>query len=173
VPFDNGANLNLRIIGSYLYDMIVDTGLGEGPFNYEGQSGPVGSFGGFNTSPNWQSTAWLTYSRNRLTTTLETRYVGSGSLNAQRFESPPGAPSNTQLFSMTTNTVDDRYYLGWSGSYDFADVGGGNGMQVFWAIQNLLDEDPPVAPGGNVYPTNPVFFDTIGRRYRLGVRFAF
>ncbi len=173
VPFDNGANLNLRIIGSYLYDMIVDTGLGEGPFNYEGQSGPVGSFGGFNTSPNWQSTAWLTYSRNRLTTTLETRYVGSGSLNAQRFESPPGAPSNTQLFSMTTNTVDDRYYLGWSGSYDFADVGGGNGMQVFWAIQNLLDEDPPVAPGGNVYPTNPVFFDTIGRRYRLGVRFSF
>jgi outer membrane receptor protein involved in Fe transport len=46
-------------------------------------------------------------------------------------------------------------------------------MQLFWAIQNLFDEDPPVAPGGNVYPTNPVFFDTIGRRYRVGVRFEF
>jgi outer membrane receptor protein involved in Fe transport len=43
----------------------------------------------FNTSPNWQATAWLTYSRDRLTTTLETRYIGSGSLNAQRFDSPP------------------------------------------------------------------------------------
>lgn len=171
-PLDNGDNLNLRVIGSYLYDLIVDSGLGEGPVNYEGQSGPVGSFGGFNTSPNWQATAWLTYSRNRLMTTLEARYIGSGSLNAQRFASPPGDPSNTQLFSMTTNSVDDKYYLGWSGSLDLPQMGSG-GMQLFWAIQNLLDEDPPVAPGGNNYPTNPVFFDTIGRRYRIGLRFDF
>jgi hypothetical protein len=40
-------------------------------------------------------------------------------------------------------------------------------------IQSLLDDDPPVASGGNVYPTNPAFFDTIGRRYRVGVRFRF
>ena len=172
VPLKDGANLNLRVIGSYLSDMIIDTGLGNPPFNYEGQSGPVASFGGFNTSPNWQATAWLTYARDRFTTTLETRYVGSGSLDATRFESPPGAPSNTQLFSMTTNSVDDRYYLGWSGSFDFRRTED-NDMQLFWAIQNLLDEDPPVAPGGNVYPTNPVFFDTIGRRYRVGVRFNF
>jgi hypothetical protein len=104
---------------------------------------------------------------------LETRYIGSGSLNAQRFDSPPGDPSNTQLFSMTTNSVDDRYYLAWSGSYDIPLASSDNGMQAFWTIQNLLDEDPPVAPGGNVYPTNPVFFDTIGRRYRVGVRFSF
>jgi outer membrane receptor protein involved in Fe transport len=173
VPLDSGANLNLRIIGSYLYDMIVDSGLGEGPFNYEGQSGPVGSFGGFNTSPNWQSTAWLTYARDRFTTTLETRYIGSGSLNAQRFASPPGAASNTALFSMTTNSVDDRFYLGWSGSYDLDRGNADNSVQLFWAIQNLLDEDPPVAPGGNVYPTNPVFFDTIGRRFRVGARLSF
>jgi iron complex outermembrane receptor protein len=173
MAFDNGDNLNLRVIGSYLYDMIVDSGLGEGPFNWEGQSGPVGSFGGFNTSPNWQATAWLTYDRARFSTTLETRYIGSGSLNAQRFESPPGAASNTQLFSMTTNSVDDRYYLAWSGSYDFGEVLGSSSVQLFWAITNLLDEEPPVAPGGNVYPTNPVFFDTIGRRYRIGARFGF
>jgi hypothetical protein len=76
------------------------------------------------------------------------------------------------LNSITTNSVDDRYYLGWSGSFDFRKTND-NDMQLFWAIQNLLDEDPPVAPGGNVYPTNPVFFDTIGRRYRVGVRFDF
>lgn len=66
-----------------------------------------------------------------------------------------------------------RYYLGWSGSYDFQRAAGDNRMQLFWAINNLLDEDPPVAPGGNQYPTNPVFFDTLGRRYRVGLRFAF
>jgi iron complex outermembrane recepter protein len=173
IPLDSGANFNVRVIGSYLYDLIVDTGLGNRPVNYEGQSGPVGSFGGFNTSPNWQATAWLTYERDRFTTTLETRYIGSGSLNATRFESPLGTATNTQLFSQSINSVDDRYYLGWSGSYDFQRGDSDNGMQLFWAVQNLLDKDPPVAPGGNVYPTNPVFFDTIGRRYRLGVRFEF
>jgi outer membrane receptor protein involved in Fe transport len=172
VPLDNGDNLNLRVIGSYLYDMIVDTGLGDPPFNYEGQSGPVGSFGGFNTSPNWQATAWLTYGHDRFRSTIEAKYIGSGSLNATRFASPPGAASNTQINSMTTNRVDDRYYFAWSGSYDFP-LANSNDMQVFWAVTNLFDEDPPVAPGGNVYPTNPVFFDTIGRRYRLGVRFSF
>ncbi len=101
VPLDSGGNLNVRVIGSYLYDLIVDTGLGNAAINYEGQSGPVGSFGGFNTSPNWQATAWLTYARERFTTTLETRYIGSGSLDATRFESAPGSPSNTQLFSMS------------------------------------------------------------------------
>ncbi len=173
VAMSNGGSLNLRVIGSYLYDLIVDTGLGDPPINYEGQSGPVGSFGGFNTSPNWQATAWLTYSRDRFRTTLETRYIGSGSLNATRFDSPAGASTNTLLNSMTTNTVEDRYYLAWSGSYDFEFGGGGTDMQFFWAVTNLLDEDPPVAPGGNVYPTNPVFFDTIGRRYRVGLRFSF
>jgi outer membrane receptor protein involved in Fe transport len=173
VPLDDGATFNVRVIGSYLYDLIVDTGLGNRPVNYEGQSGPVGSFGGFNTSPNWQATAWLTYARERFTTTLETRYVGSGSLDATRFESPAGSASNTQLFSVTTNSVDDRYYLGLSGSYDFKGADAASSLQLFWAIQNLLDEDPPVAPGGNSYPTNPVFFDTIGRRYRVGVRFGF
>jgi hypothetical protein len=109
----------------------------------------VGSFGGFNTSPRCQATAWLTYGRDRFTTTLETRYIGAGSLNATRFTSPPGDPTNTQLFSMTTNQVDDRYYLSWSGSYNFQRASSDNQMQVFWVVNNLLDQDPPVAPGGN------------------------
>jgi outer membrane receptor protein involved in Fe transport len=167
-----GANLNLRLIGTYLYDMIVDTGLGPAPIDYEGQSGPVASFGSFNTQPNWQARAFLTYARDRFTSTFETRYVGSGSLNAIWFESPLGAPANTLANSVNDNSVDDAYYLNWSGSYDFPRQDG-NGFQLFWVVNNLLDKDPPIAPGGNAYPTNPVFFDTLGQRYRLGVRFTF
>jgi hypothetical protein len=172
VPLDGGGNVNLRVIASYLYDMIVDTGLGNPPQNYHGQSGPVASFGGFNTSPDWQATAWVTYARSRFTTTLETRYIGSGQLNAQWFESPIGAATNTTQFSVNDNSVDSRVYLGWSGSYDF-ERANDNQLQLFWSINNLLDENPPVAPGGNSYPTNPVFFDTVGARYRAGVRLSF
>src|SRR5690606_6440593 len=85
---------------------------------------------------------------------------------------PPGASTNTLPNTVTDNSVDSRVYLSWSGSYDFPRADG-RALQVFWVVNNLLDRDPPVAPGGNLYPTNPVFFDTIGRRFRAGVRFAF
>ena len=173
VPLSSGANINLRFIGTYLYDMIVDTGFGVPPIDYEGQSGPVGSFGSFNTQPKWQARAFLTYARQRFTTTLETRYIGSGTLNTVWIDSPPGAASNTLANSVNDNTVEDAYYFNWSGSYDIRPERDGNSLQLFWAVNNLLDEDPAVAPGGNAYPTNPVFFDTLGRRLRVGVRFTF
>ena len=171
-PLRGEGNLNLRLIGTYLYDMIVDTGLGPAPIDYQGQSGPVASFGSFNTQPNWQARAFLTYARDRFTSTFETRYVGSGSLNVTWFESPFGDPSNRTALSVNDNSVDDAYYLSWSGSYDFP-RSDDNELQLFWVVNNLLDKDPPIAPGGNAYPTNPVFFDTLGRRFRAGVRIAF
>jgi outer membrane receptor protein involved in Fe transport len=171
-PLSGEGNINLRLIGTYLYDMIVDGGLGAPAVDFRGQSGPVASFGSFNTQPDWQARAWVTYARDRFTSTLETRYVGSGKLNVTWFESPVGSPTNTLPLSVNTNRVDDAYYLSWSGSYDFPREAD-NQLQVFWVVNNLLDEDPAIAPGGNAYPTNPVFFDTIGRRFRAGVRVAF
>jgi outer membrane receptor protein involved in Fe transport len=172
-PLRAGGNLNLRLIGTYLYDMIVNTGLGTAPpIDYDGQSGPVGSFGSFNTQPNWQARAFLTYARDRFTSTFETRYVGSGSMSATWAESPIGDPTNNRQLTVNDNSVDDAYYLSWSGSYDFRRAEG-NAVQLFWVVNNLLNQDPPVAPGGNAYPTNPVFFDTLGLRYRAGVRFQF
>src|SRR5262249_4062203 len=119
----------------------------------------------------WQARAFVTWTRKKFMTTFETIYVGSGTLNATWFESAPGAASNKLPFSVTDNSVSDAYYLNWSGSYDFK--GGDKPLQLFWAVSNLLDKDPAVAPGGNAYPTNPVFFDTLGRRLRVGVRLTF
>jgi iron complex outermembrane receptor protein len=171
LPMRSGGNINIRFVATDLYDMIVDTGLGSPRVDYQGQSGPVASFGGFNTSPEWQARAWVTYQKQRFTTTFETRYIGAGTLNALWINSPSGSASNTLLNSVSDNTVDNAYYFAWSGSFDLGKSG--KGTQVFWAINNLFNKDPPVAPGGNVYPTNPVFFDTLGQRIRLGVRFTF
>ena len=173
VPLKQGNSLNLRILSSYLYDMIIDTGLGNAPINYRNQTGPVGAFGGFNSSPEWQVTAWLTYSHARFTTTLETKYIGAGILNALYTESAPGAATNTLLNTVSDNSINSAIYLSWSGSYDFRPQTSKNQLQLFWAINNLLDKNPAVAPGGNAFPTNPVFFDTIGRRIRAGVRVNF
>ena len=46
-------------------------------------------------------------------------------------------------------------------------------IQVFATINNLLDKAPPVAPGGNGYPTNPVYFDTYGMSWKVGFRLKY
>jgi hypothetical protein len=61
-------------------------------------------------------------------------------------------------------------------SYEIPLAGGSDrAVEVFGSIENLFDTDPPVAPGGgglggSNYPTNPVFFDTFGARFRTGIR---
>jgi outer membrane receptor protein involved in Fe transport len=45
-------------------------------------------------------------------------------------------------------------------------------VQLFGAINNLFDKDPPVAPS-SFGPTNNVLYDVIGRTYRVGVRFSY
>jgi hypothetical protein len=80
------------------------------------------------------------------------------------------------LVTMSTNSVPSYEVVALSGSYTFNSAG--PEIQVFAAINNLLDEEPPIATGtgfggsGNG-GTNPVFYDTLGRSARLGVRVNF
>ena len=56
-------------------------------------------------------------------------------------------------------------------SYDFSGFGG-NDMQLWGSVNNITDEDPPLfgsATGG----TNAIFYNTIGREYRVGIRMDF
>ena len=69
--------------------------------------------------------------------------------------------------SVATNRVDDRLYINMVGNYDF-NLGGGE-MTVFAGVTNLFDTAPPLAPSSGIY-TNPIWFDTIGRTYRAGLR---
>jgi iron complex outermembrane receptor protein len=172
-PLGNGS-ISVRALASYLYDQLFDQGVGQPPINYAGQTGPTGAFGTFNTSPNWQGNLIVTTEQGPFTGTVQVRYIGSG-----RFETltplnkPPvqiGDPgySNTNPNSINTNRVSAAAYVNLSASYRIMD-----GIELFGSVNNLLDKDPPVAPGGNGYPTNPVYFDTYGRVWRGGVRVRF
>jgi len=169
------GDLSFRWLTSLLYNMTVDAGLGAPPVDYAGQSGPTGAFGGFNTSPRWQSNFFVTYAAGPLTTTLQMRWIGPGRFEAQTAApfGPPVAPgepgyTSTSPYSINTNSVASAYYLNLSGSYDVTDH-----LSLFASIDNLLNKDPPVAPGGNGYPTNPVYFDTYGLTWKAGVRVKF
>lgn len=51
----------------------------------------------------------------------------------------------------------------------------GHKADVFGVVENMFDKDPPVAAAATfLYPgTNPTYFDVIGRRFRVGVRFEY
>jgi len=168
------GDLSFRLLTSWLYNMTIDNGLGSRPVNSAGQSGPTAAFGGFNTSPKWQSNFFVTYGSGPLTTTLQVRYIGKGTFESiTAFGGSPIAPgdpgySTTNPNSISNNSVSSATYLNLSGSYEF-----GGHVSVFASINNLLNKDPPVAPGGNGYPTNPVYFDTYGLSWKVGVRAKF
>jgi iron complex outermembrane recepter protein len=169
------GNLNFRLLTSLLYNMTVDAGLGAAPVDYAGQSGPTAAFGGFNTSPRWQSNFFTTYANGPFTGTLQARWIGRGTEESIT-ATPQGTPvapgeagyATTSPYSISNNSVASAVYLNLSGSYNI-----GEHASVFAKIDNVANKRPPVAPGGNGYPTNPVYFDTYGMTWKVGFRLNF
>jgi outer membrane receptor protein involved in Fe transport len=67
---------------------------------------------------------------------------------------------------VNTNRIDARFYLDLSASVKVNDQ-----FEIFGVVNNVLDKDPPLAfssQGG----TNHVWFDTLGRYFKVGVRVA-
>jgi outer membrane receptor protein involved in Fe transport len=49
-------------------------------------------------------------------------------------------------------------------------------VELFGNIDNVFDKDPQFASGGagfGVADTNPIYFPTLGRTYRVGMRMQF
>ena len=168
------GSLNFRVLASYLYDLIIDPGLGGNIYNYAGQSGPTAAFGGFNTSPHWQANAFMTYTTGPFSGTVQLRYVGPGKFTTT---SPSGglalAPgdagySTTDVNSISNNSVPSAVYVNLHASFDVT-----KNVTLFGNIDNLFNKAPPIAPGGNGYPTNPVYFDTYGMAFKIGARARF
>ena len=184
------GTLNLRALATLNYDLIVTSAPGATPVDFAGQTGPTTAFGNFNSGPKWQLNTMLSYTLDRFSTTLNVRHVPSGILNANwigpddpRYEALIAASASDLVSAAPVNTVSNnrvagRSYVALSASYKVPFGNDGANWEVFGSINNLFNEDPPVAPGGNAgpgsnYPTNPVYFDTLGAQFRAGVRMRF
>jgi outer membrane receptor protein involved in Fe transport len=105
---------------------------------------------------------------------VQARYVGPGRYlvltPAGGAPIAPGDPGydTTDPNSISSNSVNDAIYVNLSASYDITKQ-----IQLFGSLNNAFDKNPPIAPGGNGFPTNPVYFDTFGRTFRVGARVNF
>jgi iron complex outermembrane recepter protein len=86
-------------------------------------------------------------------------------------------PRSTAFFrTISSNSIDGAFYVDTSFTYKFDLTGA---PEVFLSVQNLLNKDPKIVaygPAGTAYgsfQTNPGLYDTIGRNFRMGVRFKY
>jgi outer membrane receptor protein involved in Fe transport len=77
------------------------------------------------------------------------------------------------LVGSPLNDLDAVFYHDLRGGYDFSE-----NVNVYFGINNVLDEDPPVLGQATNYGatginTDPVAYDVIGRRYYAGISVDF
>jgi iron complex outermembrane receptor protein len=102
--------------------------------------------------------------------TVQGRYITSGKYDVTLVGPEDDGYINTAPNAYNTNRVASRFYVDLNLRYTILNDGARR-AQLFFGVQNLFDRDPPVAPS-NAVATNPVFFDTFGRRFSGGIRFG-
>jgi iron complex outermembrane recepter protein len=135
--------------------------------------GDQGFLSDFAAAPNFSANFTASYLNGPLTATVQTRWVGAGRLDKQNPKLGPGDEGyNPALsYSVSDSTVPSYYVVNLNGSYDFKWFGLQN-LQFFGNVSNLFDRDPPYS-AGQVGGVNAIFFDALGRTYRVGMRMSF
>lgn len=129
-------------------------------------------FGGFDweSAPDWSGQLFATFARAAFSATVQAHYVSAGAKDAARIGPEAPAYSTTLAGSIDNNRVPSHLVWGLNGTYEFELLG--MQLQLFGNIQNLFDRSPPLV-GTGIGGTNAVLFDTLGRRYRIGLRARF
>lgn len=151
-----GGSVTIRALATYVDELSTANG--------SVKIDRAGEVGGTNVGlPNWRYNISGTWERGPLTLYGQYRYVGGGNYD------------NTFTASdINDNSVDSASYVDLSAQYSLVDDGSRQ-IQLFAAVNNVLDEDPPLTPSNSFvsFQTNAVLYDVIGRMYSVGARFRF
>jgi len=153
--------LALRGLATYV-ETLKTFNPGANPIELAGQTGGGGGV------PHWVANFDLNYEVGGFAIFAQERYIG------------PGALDKTLLaatLAPDSNRVESRFYTDLTLSQEIETSG--QTVEVFFTVNNLFDEAPPLAPsfffvfGASNGGTNPSLFDLIGRQYTVGVRGRF
>jgi outer membrane cobalamin receptor len=143
--------------GTYVLHSIVDPGtVGAIPLDHAGAMNPY-TLGAI---PTFRADLSQTLGGDKWEMSLETMYISSG-VQDTTYNTPGGQTIND-------NHVPATWYFNLSGKF-FA--GPEKRYEFFWAVNNLLDQDPRATPYFVLNsPVNGQYYDKIGRRYTAGIR---
>ncbi|MEC3909753.1 TonB-dependent receptor [Sphingobium sp. CR2-8] len=151
---DDATSLSLRSVISYVGKLATTT---PGSPSID-RAGEVG----INANPHWRFNAQADFNRGNFNFFNQVRFIGGG-----RYDNTKG-PAAVDLQDIKAQAYWDMRF-----AYKFEQLG--KGAELYLNVQNVLDQDPPFAPGdGSIaVATNTQLYDTFGRIYRVGFRFKF
>jgi outer membrane receptor protein involved in Fe transport len=168
------GNLIFRLSGTWAMKTLTRLSATGPVHDIAGQTGgDQGFLSDFAASPDFTGTLTTTYLNGPFTLTAQGRYVAAGQLDQQNPKlGPEDAGFNPALSYSTTDSDLGSYFItDLTGSYDFQFLGLKN-LNIYASISNLFDRDPPFSAGA-VGGANAIYFDTLGRSYRVGMRMSF
>jgi hypothetical protein len=167
-PIGDDSRIGLRLLGTRVTELttvFVDgTKIDRAGQNGQPTSQPSGV-------PDWQVDATLDFSTGPFNTSLRVHWFTDGRYDNSLIGPDQAGYAINLPNSISDNELPGRTYLDLSASYNFS-VWNDVSAQVYGVINNLTDQDPPVAPS-SIGAYNPTLFDPLGRMYRLGVRLSF
>lgn len=175
----DASSVNFRLLATKMLKQEFQPTPGQPFVNIVGQTGTSNSFLSDNQpTAKWTGDLSATYVSGAFSLTGQVRYVSAGVqdyLGCVGSCIPPAGGA-----SLSDNHVPSYQVFGLNTSYTFDNVGYAKTLQLWGAIDNLTDKDPPFASGTGGFGTtngnggtNPVFYDTIGRYFRVGLRATF
>lgn len=153
-----GGRYAVAASGTYIIHALVDSGTGAAPVDRAGENG----WSNLGSIPRFRGNLSQTVGNRHWELTLQTIYISSGK-------------QDVTYNTLPTNTINDNHvpavaYLNLFGKV-FVDE---KKFELFWAINNLLDKDPPPTPyiilNG---PVNGQYYDKVGRNFTVGARIHF
>ncbi len=174
VELGNENVVNFNVNANYVDKL--ETQLPTGQLrDFAGVTGNFGAITNLVGVPRWRASAVVTYENPLFSLTAHGRYIPSALLSRDHIG--PGEPGYSVNWvatpadprqSISDNSVDSRFYLDLTASVKLYGPEGEDGIELFGGIDNVFDKDPP---SNLQFIGNGLYFDSIGRYYKVGVRF--
>ena len=145
--------------GTYVLHALVDSGTGAAAIDRAGENG----WANLGAIPTFRGNLSQTIGNKAWELSLQTIFISAGKQDANY---------NT----LPTNTINDNHVpaVVYFNLYGKIFAGENKRYEMFWAINNLLDKDPPPIPYSILnFPTNGQYYDKVGRNFMIGARVRF
>lgn len=169
-PVGSGE-LGIRLLATHYLENFFDNGI-SAPTDTVGTNGY--NIAAKNALPDWKYLATVRWDSGPIGLSLTARGFSDGVQNSSWIECTSNCPASTSANqTINDNQLPGEVYFDTNFTYRVSDQ-----IDAYLSVDNILDTDPAEAaygPGIGIAPlaVNTVLYDTLGRKFRLGVRMAF
>lgn len=155
----SGGRYSIAASGTYIFHAYVDSGTGAAPIDRAGENG----WSNLGSIPTFRGNLSQTIGNDGWELSLQTIFISKG-------------VQDVTYNTLPSNTINDNRVpaVAYFNLFGKVFVGPNKRYELFWAVNNLLDKDPPPTPYIILnFPTNGQYYDKVGRNFTVGARVRF